>query len=202
MHPEHQDKLYNELVEIFPNTSEAQHSGSGANGSHIVLDEVTSEQLERMTYAEMVINESMRLFAPVPLVLRRVDTDFHLRSGHNNTTLVPEGTQIALDIFNMHRSEQVWGPHARAFEPEIHFGPSASRHPFAFVPFTKGLRMCIGYRYALMLMKIMVAKIFRNFRIQTKAQLKDLSIKGTISLKLCDYPLCTFQPREKTSPTS
>ncbi|XP_037816413.1 probable cytochrome P450 313b1 isoform X2 [Lucilia sericata] len=205
MHPEYQDKLYNELVEIFPtNNRKTRAHNSGKkdlqespnqlrNGGYddLVLTEITLEHLERMTYAEMVINEAMRLFAPVPMVLRQASCDFQLGNG----TIIPEGTQIGIDIFNMQRSEQVWGAHATTFNPDKHFATTHKPHPFAFIPFTKGLRMCIGYRYALILMKIMLAKIFRNFRIHTDAKMSDLIIKGTISLKLCQYPLCELQQR-------
>ncbi|XP_075144816.1 cytochrome P450 313b1 [Haematobia irritans] len=182
MHPNYQDKLYLELVEILPEGSS---------------QDITMDHLEQMTYTEMVLNEAMRLFSPVPVVLREVSEDFkmcHRITGQ--TIVIPKGTQVALDIFNMQRNEEVWGEKARSFDPDEHFGPTSQRHPFAFVPFTKGLRMCIGYRYALMLMKIMLAKIFRTYRVVTKEHMEDLEIKGMISLKLGTYPLCIFERRD------
>lgn len=220
MHPECQEKLYHELDEIFstvnhdnqPKTIKGnimdnkQSSLSSScnkentnkkfdNGHQLILDDITIEQLERMQYTEMVINEAMRLFAPVPMVLRRASGDFRLSNG----VLIPEGTQIAIDIYNMQRSIQIWGPNAKQFRPEEHFSSNAFNHKqsFAFVPFTKGLRMCIGYRYALMLMKVMLAKIFVNFRLHTTATLDDLKVKGTISLKLQHYPLCKVERRTR-----
>uniref|UniRef100_A0A1A9W484 Cytochrome P450 n=1 Tax=Glossina brevipalpis TaxID=37001 RepID=A0A1A9W484_9MUSC len=225
MHPECQDKLYHELDEIFSidnhdnqpetikaNTIDSKQSkplnSSGDrsnnneninknfdNGHHLILDDITMEQLERMQYTEMVINEAMRLFAPVPVVLRRASGDFRLSNG----ILIPKGTQIALDIYNMQRSIQIWGPNAKQFRPEEHFSSNGvnNEQSFAFIPFTKGLRMCIGYRYALLLMKIMLAKIFINFRMHTTATLNDLRVKGTISLKLQHYPLCNVEQRKR-----
>lgn len=205
MHPECQDKLYKELINIFPlppecannasnsvaTTEEEQLSGDG-NGS-LVFTDITLDQLERMKYTEMVINEAMRLFAPVPMVLRCASNEFQLRNG----IAIPKGTQIGIDIYNMQRRKDIWGPLAHTFNPDNHFGPSIKPHPFAFVPFTKGLRMCIGYRYAIMLMKVMLAKIFRNFKLSsyTNVNMENIKIKGTISLKLVEYPLCQLQKR-------
>ncbi|XP_054084059.1 probable cytochrome P450 313b1 isoform X2 [Zeugodacus cucurbitae] len=178
MHPEYQEKLYNELSTIFPENEPP------------IVD---YEHLERMPYTEMVINEALRLYSPVPMVLRSVADDFRLRDG----TLIPRGTQIGIDIYNMQRDERIWGSNAKQFKPEAHFGPNTTkRHAFAFIPFTKGLRMCIGYRYALMLMKVFVAKIFRQYRLTTKASLDQLIVKGTISLKLAEYPLCQLEKRK------
>lgn len=201
MHPEYQDKLIEELIAIFPTANDeaeminnlkpkdvSTNQQCKQESDLLILNEITLQHLDRMTYAEMVINEAMRLFAPVPMVLRQASRDFKINDG----TLIPKGTQIGIDIFNMQRSKEVWGPYARTFNPE-HFAANRKRHPFAFIPFTKGLRMCIGYRYALILMKIILVKIFRNFRIHTDAKIDDLRIKGTISLKLSQYPLCTLQ---------
>ncbi|KAM8704209.1 hypothetical protein ACLKA7_008757 [Drosophila subpalustris] len=178
MHPEYQDKLYEELCAELPEDGD-----------------IAMEQLERLSYTEMVINESMRLFAPVPMVLRQAGQDLQLRRDDGDY-VIPAGTQIGIDIYNMQRDERVWGPLARSYNPDAHFGPDATpRHAFAFVPFTKGLRMCIGYRYALMLMKLLLAKIFRRYRIHTEAQLDQLLVKGNISLKLKEYPLCRVERR-------
>lgn len=202
MHPEFQDKLYKELIEIFPSPMEyCNHAGtndstfrepSSDNGKgKLFFPNIKIDQLERMTYMEMVINEAMRLFAPVPMVLRRASTEFQLRNGR----IIPKGTQICVDIYNMQRRKDIWGPLADTFNPDKHFGACTKPHSFAYVPFTKGLRMCIGYRYALILMKIMLAKIFRNFRLYTNYNMQNLKIKGTISLKLTEYPLCYLQQR-------
>ncbi|XP_034116849.1 probable cytochrome P450 313b1 isoform X1 [Drosophila albomicans] len=173
MHPDYQDKVHDELRAELPQSGD-----------------ITMDQLERLTYTEMAINESMRLFAPVPMVLRRAGQDLQLRREDGNY-VIPMGTQIGIDIYNMQRDVRVWGPLAETYNPEAHFGcNSATRHAFAFVPFTKGLRMCIGYRYALMLMKLLLAKIFRSYRISTDARLEHLLVKGNISLKLKEYPLC------------
>ncbi|BFF91578.1 probable cytochrome P450 313b1 [Drosophila madeirensis] len=178
MHPTYQEKLHEELMAELP-----------------PYGDISLEQLERLTYTEMAINEAMRLFAPVPMVIRSAAQDFQLRRD-DNEFLIPSGTQIGIDIYNMQRDERVWGPLARTYNPDAHFGPEApARHAFAFVPFTKGLRMCIGYRYAQMLMKLLLAKIFRSYRISTEARLDQLQVKGNISLKLRNYPLCRVKRR-------
>lgn len=178
MHPCYQEKLHEELIRELPPTGD-----------------VSLEQLQRLDYTELVINEAMRLFSPVPMVLRSAEQDLHLRRD-DEEFLIPRGTQIGIDIYNMQRDERVWGPLARTYNPEAHFGVGApQRHAFAFIPFTKGLRMCIGYRYAQMLMKLLLARIFRSYRISTEARLEELLVKGNISLKLQDYPLCLVHRR-------
>lgn len=165
-----QENLYNELCDLFPKLED--------------IERITEETLKEMRYVEMVINESMRFIAPVPVVGRVAMNDFTLDCG----LVVPKGTQIILDIFNLHRDVKYWGEHADQFNPE-NFSPTAAKiPPYAFVPFTKGLRMCIGYQYAMNLMKISIAKIFRKFRITTDVTFKDIVLKGNISMKFETYP--------------
>lgn len=165
-----QDNLYNELCDLFPKSSDVK--------------QVSEDSLKEMKYVEMVINESMRFMAPVPVVGRVAMEDFALDCGQ----IIPKGTQIILDIFNLHRDVKYWGEYADQFNPD-NFSPTAANvPPYAFVPFTKGLRMCIGYQYAMNLMKITIAKIFRSFRITTNVTFKDIVLKGNISMKFENYP--------------
>ena len=128
MHPEVQEKVFAELLQIFPNKDIT----------------VSEEDLKQMTYSEMALNESMRLLAPVPVIGRVTMKEIQLK---NNIT-IPKGTNIFLDIFTMHRSEEHWGPDAKLFNPE-HFASENLKtiHPFAFAPFSLGNRKCIGKKF-------------------------------------------------------
>lgn len=58
--------------------------------------------------------------------------------------ILPAGLSVALLIYGMQRSPQVY-PDPDAFRPE-RFLPeqSSGRHPYAFLPFSAGPRNCIG----------------------------------------------------------
>ncbi|XP_063391838.1 cytochrome P450 4C1-like [Cydia fagiglandana] len=122
-YPAVQDKVYQELYEVF-----------GASDRT-----VTAEDLPKLTYLEAVVKESLRLYPPVPIVLREVHGDTLLPSG---TTLVDE-TTVMFNIWGTHRNPAYWAPDAEEFRPE-RFLRGPLPHPAMFVPFSHSVRNCLG----------------------------------------------------------
>ena len=52
-------------------------------------------------------------------------------------------------------------PHMHRFTPE----EKAKRHPFAYIPFGYGPRICIGMKFALLEAKMALIEIVSKFRI-------------------------------------
>lgn len=71
-----------------------------------------------------------------------------------------------MSVFNLHRSPAAWGDRAECFDPD-HFLPEVAkkRHPYAFVPFSSGLRYCIGMKYGNIVVRIIVKNKFAINRI-------------------------------------
>ncbi|KAM7281900.1 cytochrome P450 4V2 [Ixodes scapularis] len=80
---------------------------------------------------------------------------------------IPEGTNIGLIIYVLHRDPDAF-PRPEEFDPD-RFLPenSASRHPFAFIPFSAGSRNCIGQKFASMEIKIILGHVLRSFSLQS-----------------------------------
>ncbi|KAH8232541.1 hypothetical protein KR032_009081 [Drosophila birchii] len=177
MFPEYQEKAFEEIRSLFPNTGDF---------------EVTYNDIQQMVYLDLILNESMRVVPPVPVVSRQTSQDLKLSNG----IVIPQGVQIAIDMFHMHRSRKIWGPEAETFNPD-HFLPHniQDKHPYAFIPFTKGIRNCIGWRYALISAKVTLAKLLRNYRFRTSFPFEDLYFVEDITLKLKVVPLIELQKR-------
>lgn len=142
-YPEYQEKLYEEIMSVIPND-----------------DDITFEHIKDLTFMEMIINETLRLLPAVPLVGRRVAEDMIL----NKDILVPKGTQIVISLFHIQRNKKYWGENACVFNPDNFLSENVnSRNPFAFLPFTKGLRNCIGRQYAYYSLKVIFVNIFLGF---------------------------------------
>ncbi|XP_014212912.1 cytochrome P450 4C1-like [Copidosoma floridanum] len=144
-------------------------------------DCVQLEHLPKLQYTEMVIKETLRLYPIAPLMVRQVIGDIDLE----NFTL-PKGCSIVMIPFMTHRSEKFWSDPEK-FVPE-RFLPenSNNRHPFAYIPFSGGLRGCIGQKYAIMCLKTIIVNIIRKFKLTSKLKLENLRLKTDISVRSRD----------------
>ncbi|KAH8359583.1 hypothetical protein KR093_007725 [Drosophila rubida] len=170
MFPEYQERAFEEIEYVFPNTGDF---------------EVTYYDIQKLDYLDMVINETLRVMPAVPVSLRKVTEDLKLSNG----VVLPKGIQFCISIFHTHRNKDVWGPDAHMFNPDNCLPSNLQdKHPYAFIPFLKGKRNCIGWKYALISMKITLIKILRNYKISTTFRFEDLEIVNNITLKLKEMP--------------
>ncbi|XP_011206324.2 probable cytochrome P450 313a4 isoform X3 [Bactrocera dorsalis] len=178
MHPQCQERAFEEVSSLWP------ESGSF---------EMNYSDIQKLSYVSMVIDETMRVMATVPVVGRQLLSDTKLSNG----VVLPKGIQVLIDIFNMQRREDIWGTEAHLFNPE-NFLPSNidSKHSYAYIPFTKGIRNCIGSKYALLSLKIAVSKLVRNFRFTTDFQYNNLHFVENITIKLKQTPLIRIHKRQ------
>ncbi|KAI5631501.1 cytochrome p450 domain-containing protein [Phthorimaea operculella] len=143
-HQDVQEKMYQEIKEVFGDSTE----------------NVTMEDLKRLVYTEAAIKEGMRLYPSAPVILRRVQKDVTLPSG----VTLPAGVGILINIWGIHRNRKYWGEDADEFRPE-RFLDTPFKHPAQYMVFSYGPRNCPGERYAMLVMKTVVATLLNHYRI-------------------------------------
>ncbi|CAL2051102.1 unnamed protein product [Caenorhabditis brenneri] len=150
--PDIQEKVYEELIEIF---------GEDPN------EDVTSEKMSKLDYTERMLKESKRVIAPVPAVQRKLINDMEI-----DGVIVPAGTNVGIAPLALHSNAYVF-PDPEKFDPD-RFLPDevAKRNAYDYIPFSAGLRNCIGQKFAQMNEKVMLIHILKNFRLEPMAGYK------------------------------
>jgi cytochrome P450 len=166
MHKDIQDKLVDELRQVLGTST----------------DDLDIEKLNELPYLEMVINEAMRLIPVVPIVMRINEHEITSSDGY----VIPAKSKLYIPIFHIHQEKAFWGDDADVFKPERFEKENIKNiHPYAFIPFAKGPRMCIGWRYAMILIKIQLANILLKYEVDTSLKLDELEFKVNITLNVC-----------------
>jgi cytochrome P450 len=121
----------------------------------------TVGDLERLPYLRMVIDETLRLYPPAPLITKNA-RKADVVDGYR----VPPDALVVLSPYLTHRHPDVW-PDPERFDPLRH-QPSltAQRHRFAFFPFSAGYHSCIGASFALQETRLVIAALARRYRLR------------------------------------
>ena len=119
------------------------------------------DDLPRLSYTRMVVDEVLRLYPPAAVIPRQAD-------GPDNIDgfKVRRNARLLLSPYVTHRRGDFW-PEPERFRPE-RFAPGreASRHKFAYLPFGAGPRSCIGRQFALMEMQSALAALARRYTLR------------------------------------
>ena len=121
----------------------------------------TASDLGRLTFARMVLAESMRLYPPTWMFVRVAQHDDVLPTG----AFIAAGSKIYLSQWVMHRDAR-WFPEPERFDPK-RFTPEAikGRPRLAFLPFGAGRRLCLGEDFAWMQGVLILATVSRAVRL-------------------------------------
>ncbi|KAL2714151.1 cytochrome P450 4C1-like isoform X2 [Vespula squamosa] len=138
---------------------------------------ITMSMLNQFSYMERCIKESLRLYPSVPSISRYLLEDLQL-----DNYLIPAGVDCRLSIYSIHKNPNYW-PNPNVFDPDRFLPENVKeRNPYAYIPFSAGLRNCIGQKYALIEIKIMLAYILYHFQLEPVDELDDVKMMGDMIL--------------------
>lgn len=143
------------------------------------------EDIKQLNYTVQVLNETMRLYPPV-WHLGRMNIEADEIAGYK----IPPGTHVRMSPLTLHRNKNYW-ENPNQFDPDrFEISKQKEQHPFSFIPFGAGPRLCAGRNFAMMEMAIILANIIKNFKLDYKgkpvemAPLMTLRSQGDIQLQI------------------
>lgn len=129
------------------------------------------KEINSLDYLDRCIKESLRLYPSVAQIGRAVTEDLQLKN-----YLIPAGSVLNIHIFDLHRDPNYW-PNPNVFDPD-RFLPNnvQNRHPFAYVPFSAGSRNCIGQKFAILELKVLISYLLQNFKMSTNEVTNEIKL--------------------------
>lgn len=136
------------------------------------------EDLPRLPYTKMVLNESLRLYPPIWGQPREALEDDEVSGFH-----VEKGMPVTVSQYVTHRHPEFF-PEPDKFLPERFLPENEAKLPkFAYFPFGGGMRSCIGNNFALAEGQMAIANILQRLKIELVDEMPILPRAG-----------CTLRP--------
>ncbi|PWE30676.1 cytochrome P450 [Maritimibacter sp. 55A14] len=115
--------------------------------------------MSRLPLARDVFRETLRLYPPVPMMVRQAACPERFRDRE-----VAPGSQIVLSPWHLHRHERLWD-NPDGFDPERwRTGNGKTCQREAYMPFSAGPRVCTGAGFAMVEGPLLLAMLCRAFR--------------------------------------
>ena len=156
LHPEWQDKIYNERKEL-------------KSESHDLMDLVSKSKV-----CQQVLEEAMRLYPPAYFIDR-----VNIEPDHFNGLDFEAGSNLLFSVYEIHRHPKLW-KQPKAFLPE-RFNEGSRKFSSQYFPFGAGPRKCIGNNFAMFEMIIAVSELVSNYKIHP--DFDEIDITPLITLK-------------------
>ncbi|CEF64982.1 Cytochrome P450 4V2 [Strongyloides ratti] len=142
-----QEKVYQEIYDVFGEEER----------------DVLPEDLPKLKYTKMVIEETLRMYPTVPYFNRTLKNEVEV-CGYT----LPKGTMFVFPLQQTSFNPKIF-PDPFKFDPNRFLPENISKiNPYAFIPFSSGLRNCVGQKFAMNQIKIMLVWVLRRFKLTTK----------------------------------
>ncbi|GMJ08152.1 PHYB ACTIVATION TAGGED SUPPRESSOR 1 [Hibiscus trionum] len=164
IHTDWQEKARKEVLEVFGDQNPC-HDG-----------------ISKLKTMNMIINETLRLYAPIVAVVRKVSKGVRL-----GNLVLPANMEVLIPILTLHHDPELWGDDVHLFKPERFSEGIANATKYnsaAFIPFSMGPRSCVGMSFATMEAKIALSMILRRYAITLSP-----------AYVHAPFPLITLQPQ-------
>lgn len=157
-HQEFQEKARAEVME--------------AIGKH--QNELTYESISELTFCDKIVKETLRKWPPSVSVQREASANYKVP---NSKHVIEKGCPIMVPVYGIHHDPSIY-PEPDTFDPSRFDADQVEkRHPFAFLPFGEGPRVCPGIRFSLLETKICLAKLLMNYQFSLDYDTTEFPIK-------------------------
>jgi len=151
------------------------------------------DDLFNLTYTTQVIKETMRIYPPQPVTIRR-----SLKDGMLGRYRIRKDDIILVGTLAAQRDPRYWGPEPDTFDPEqFAIEKVVDRPRHAFIPFSVGRRQCMAQEVTFMMLRVVLFEVYRNFQLRLAPGAK--VIKNTVvTTKPAEVPIIAI-PRPQAA---
>jgi cytochrome P450 / NADPH-cytochrome P450 reductase len=153
------------------------------------------DDLMRLTYTTQVIKETLRIYPPMPITIRR-----SLKDGMLGRYRIRKDDIILVGTLAAQRDPRYWGPHPDRFDPEqFAMEKVVDRPRHAMIPFSIGKRQCMAQELSFLMLRVVVFEICKHYRLRL-APGATVTKNTVVTTKPAAVPIIRL-PREHDGPS-
>ncbi|WCJ22076.1 Cytochrome P450 CYP749A22 [Euphorbia peplus] len=121
----------------------------------------TFDDIPKLKIMSMIVNEVLRLYAPITNLVRQVE-----KGGRLGKLQAPSRMDILIPPLSIHHDHEIWGDDADEFKPERFaqgVAKATNNNISAFIPFGLGPRNCVGMNFAMTETKLALSMILQRY---------------------------------------
>ncbi|CAE6396351.1 unnamed protein product [Rhizoctonia solani] len=155
--------------------------------------ECKEEDVLELPYLDAVVKETLRLYPPATYLGRMCEKDtvvplsypVSTPSGTITSLPIKKGTRLALSVIFSNRDEKIWGKRANEFWPDRWLEQEQPAHSgiqsiySSMMTFGIGQYACIGFKFAIMEIKVMTAQLLKSFNFEPSGEKYAWEVQGT-----------------------
>jgi cytochrome P450 len=132
------------------------------------------DQLDQLPLLDAVIKESLRVLPPFPGVNRKTSREVEVGG-----IPLKRGQKVICSAYYTHHMPELY-PDPEEFRPNRWFHIKAN--PYEYLPLSAGPRRCIGYFYAMAVMKVALPIILQRFRLTVVPDIRIGRLVGRVMI--------------------
>ncbi|KAH8315734.1 hypothetical protein KR059_012805 [Drosophila kikkawai] len=146
LHPEHQARCREEVWSVC---------------GRDISEPISIDQLGKLEFLEACVKETLRMYPSGPVTARKAMEDCQI-----NEFFIPKGSDVVFSPLYMGRCKDFF-PDPLVFNPDRWAsGAEPKIEASTFIPFMKGARSCLGQRYAMVMIKLVLAHLLRSYQFE------------------------------------
>ncbi|XP_074265978.1 cytochrome P450 81Q32-like [Silene latifolia] len=119
---------------------------------------VEEADLRNLNYVRCIINETLRMYPTVPMLLPHESSKDCLVGRYH----IPRGTMLLVNVWGIHNNPQLWD-NPKKFMPERFEGINENQVGYKFMPFGSGRRRCPGENLAMRVIGQLIGLLIQCF---------------------------------------
>ncbi|KAI8800918.1 cytochrome P450 [Cladochytrium replicatum] len=173
--PDLQSRLASEII-----------SSSGGGGPQ----SLTLEKLTDLRLLDAVVRETLRLHYITPFAIRNIAYDIEDGAFDVDGYTARKGDVVFVVVGGVHLSTEYYGPDAGVFNPDRWLDEKLDAGAAGtFLPFGDGPMNCIGQKIAMIEIRVALAHIFAQFKVELACHPDDIEIAVTTTKGIKELPL-------------